>query len=293
MFDSQETKMNVLQGAGLGYKRSMAEDFRHRLPDIDGINFIEAAPENWLRMGGAARRDFDSVAERFPLACHGLSLSLGGRDPLRIDFLKQIKDFIRRYRIGFFSEHLSYCDHNGFVYDLLPLPFTWETVCHTAARIRTVQDVLEMRIAIENTSYYAHSPLAEMSEVEFLNAVAREADCDIHLDVNNIYVNAVNHGLLAPRDYIAQVDAGRVTYMHMAGHDREAADLLIDTHGQPVCDDVWDLFADVCRRLPRSVPTLLERDNNLPPFAELEAEVARIAAIQQQTERERREHQAA
>ena len=238
--------MNVLQGAGLGYKRSMAEDFRHRLPDIDGINFIEAAPENWLRMGGAARRDFDSVAERFPLACHGLSLSLGGRDPLRMDFLKRIKDFIRRYRIGFFSEHLSYCGHNGFVYDLLPLPFTWETVRHTAARIRTVQDVLEMRIAIENTSYYAHSPLAEMSEVEFLNAVAREA-----------------------------------------------ADLLIDTHGQPVCDDVWELFADVCRRLPRSVPTLLERDNNLPPFAELEAEVARIAAIQQQTERERREHQAA
>ena len=293
MFDCQETDMSILQGAGLGYKRSMAADFRHRLPDADGINFIEAAPENWLRMGGAARRDFDSVAERFPLACHGLSLSLGGRDPLRMDFLKQIKDFIRRYRIGFFSEHLSYCDHNGFVYDLLPLPFTWETVRHTAARIRTVQDVLEMRIAVENTSYYAHSPLAEMSEVEFLNAVAREADCDIHLDVNNIYVNAVNHGLLAPRDYIAQVDAGRVTYMHMAGHDREAADLLIDTHGQPVCDDVWDLFADVCRLLPRSVPTLLERDNNLPPFAELEAEVARIAAIQQQTERERREHQAA
>ena len=150
-----------------------------------------------------------------------------------------------------------------------------------------------MRIAVENTSYYAHSPLAEMSEVEFLNAVAREADCDIHLDVNNIYVNAFNHKLLAAHDFIDQVDAGRVTYMHMAGHDREGDDLLIDTHGQAVCGDVWELFAYTCRRLPHSVPTLLERDNNLPPFAELEAEVARIAAIQQQTERERREHQAA
>ena len=283
----------TLQGAGLGYKRAMAEDFLHPDPAGSPIRFIEVAPENWMRMGGAARRQFDQVAERFPVACHGLSLSLGGQDPLRVDFLKQIKDFIARYRIGFFSEHLSYCGDNGFVYDLLPLPFTWETVRHTAARIRRVQEILEMRIAVENTSYYAHSPLAEMSEVEFLNAVAREADCDIHLDVNNIYVNAFNHNLLAAHDFIDQVDAGRVTYMHMAGHDREGDDLLIDTHGQAVCGDVWELFAYTCRRLPHSVPTLLERDNNLPPFAELEAEVARIARIQQQTEQERHENHAA
>ena len=197
----------TLQGAGLGYKRAMAEDFLHLDPTGSPIRFIEVAPENWMRMGGAARRQFDQVAERFPVACHGLSLSLGGQDPLRVDFLKQIKDFIARYRIGFFSEHLSYCGDNGFVYDLLPLPFTWESVRHTAARIRRVQEILEMRIAVENTSYYAHSPLAEMSEVEFLNAVAREADCDIHLDVNNIYVNAFNHNLLAAHDFIDQVDA--------------------------------------------------------------------------------------
>ena len=283
----------TLQGAGLGYKRAMAEDFLHLDPAGSPIRFIEVAPENWMRMGGAARRQFDQVAERFPVACHGLSLSLGGQDPLRVDFLKQIKDFIARYRIGFFSEHLSYCGDNGFVYDLLPLPFTWETVRHTAARIRRVQEILEMRIAVENTSYYAHSPLAEMSEVEFLNAVAREADCDIHLDVNNIYVNAFNHNLLAAHDFIDQVDAGRVTYMHMAGHDREGDDLLIDTHGQAVCGDVWELFAYTCGRLPHSVPTLLERDNNLPPFAELEAEVARITRIQQQTEQERHENHAA
>ncbi|QNT60300.2 hypothetical protein H7A79_1375 [Neisseria musculi] len=277
--------MNILRGAGLGYKRSMAADFLRLDRQSSPIRFIEIAPENWLRMGGAARRQFDEVAERFPIACHGLSLSLGGQDPLQIDFLKQIKAFLRQYRIDFFSEHLSYCSHHGHIYDLLPLPFTWESVRHTAARIRAVQDVLEMRIAVENTSYYAHNPIAEMDEAEFLNAVVQEADCDIHLDINNIYVNAVNHGIVAPTDYINRTDLARVSYIHMAGHDEETAELLIDTHGQAVCDDVWDLFAYTCRSLPQNVPTLLERDSNLPPFAELEAEVARIAAIQQQAER--------
>ncbi|WP_373707035.1 DUF692 domain-containing protein [Neisseria dentiae] len=279
--------MNTLHGAGLGYKRSMAADFLQLDRNNSPIRFIEIAPENWLRMGGAARKQFDEVAERFPIACHGLSLSLGGQDPLQLDFLKQIKAFLRQYRIGFFSEHLSYCSHHGHIYDLLPLPFTEESVRHTAARIRAVQDILEMRIAVENTSYYAHNPIAEMDESEFLNAVVREADCNIHLDINNIYVNAVNHGIVAPRDYIDRTDLARVSYMHMAGHDEETENLLIDTHGQPVCDDVWDLFAYACRRLPHSVPTLLERDSNFPPFAELEAEVARIAAIQQQAEEER------
>lgn len=279
--------MNTLHGAGLGYKRNLAESFLQLDRNSSPIRFIEVAPENWLKMGGAARRQFDTVAERFPVACHGLSLSLGGQDPLQIDFLKQIKAFLRQYRISFFSEHLSYCSHNGHVYDLLPLPFTEEAVHHTAARIRTVQDILEQRIAVENTSYYAHNPIAEMDEVDFLNAVVHEADCDIHLDINNIYVNAVNHGIVAPRDYIDRVDLARVSYMHMAGHDEEAPGLLIDTHGQPVCADVWDLFAYACRRLPATVPTLLERDGNFPPFAELEAEVARIAAIQQQAEEER------
>ncbi|ASK27297.1 HvfB family MNIO-type RiPP peptide maturase [Neisseria chenwenguii] len=275
---------NHLCGAGLGYKRSLADGFLQCNPEVGPIRFIEIAPENWLRMGGAARKKFDEVAERFPVACHGLSLSLGGQDPLQTDFVRQIKEFMKQYNIGFFSEHLSYCSHHGHIYDLLPLPFTAESVRHTAARIRQVQDILEQRIALENTSYYAHSPLAEMTEVEFLNAVAREADCDIHLDVNNIYVNAVNHGILASRDYIDSVDIHRITYMHMAGHDQEHETLLIDTHGQPVCDDVWDLFAYTCSRLPHCVPTLLERDNNYPPFAELEAEVARIAQIQQQAE---------
>lgn len=276
--------MNTLYGAGLGYKRSLADGFLALDKAVSPIRFIEIAPENWLRMGGAARKKFDAVAERFPIACHGLSLSLGGQDALQEDFLHQIKQFMRQYGITFFSEHLSYCSHHGQVYDLLPLPFTEESVRHTAARIRRVQDILEMQIAVENTSYYAHNPIAEMDEVDFLNAVAREAGCGIHLDVNNVYVNAVNHGIVQPQDYIDRVDLPRVMYMHMAGHDEESADLLIDTHGQPVCSEVWDLFAYTCRRVPHSVPVLLERDSNFPPFAELEAEVAKIAAIMRQAE---------
>lgn len=275
--------MTILQGAGLGYKRTLADNFLQLNPETTSISFIEIAPENWIRMGGNARKKFDAVAERFPIACHGLSLSLGGQDPLQEDFLLQIKTFMQQYHINFFSEHLSYCSDNGHLYDLLPLPFTEESVQHTAKRIKRVQDVLEMQIAIENTSYYLHSPLAEMTEVQFLNAVAAEADCAIHLDVNNIYVNAVNHSIVQPQAYIDEVDRQRISYIHIAGHDQEEPNLLIDTHGQAVCTDVWSLLAYTYSKLPHNPPCLLERDNNFPEFSELEREVARIAEIQNTT----------
>ena len=151
---------------------------------------------------------------------------------------------------------------------------------HTARRIRQVQDFLGCRISVENTSYYLHSPLAEMNEAEFLNAVAQEADCGIHLDINNIYVNSVNHGLLAPHDFLNTVDMARVDYIHIAGHDDENPQILIDTHARRSKDNVWNLLAAAYRRMAHIPPTLLERDFNFPPFAELEAEVARIAGIQ-------------
>ena len=270
----------TLHGAGLGYRRDLAENFLD-LPATSPIDFIEAAPENWIRMGGAARKRFDAAAERLPLALHGLSLSLGGQAPLDMELLAGIKAMMRQYRCGFFSDHLSYCqDLGGHLYDLLPLPFTAESVRHTAERIRRVQDFLGCRISIENTSYYLHSPLAEMNEAEFLNAVAQEADCGIHLDINNIYVNSVNHGLLEPQRFLDTVEMARVNYIHIAGHDDENPQVLIDTHGAPVKDNVWDLLAAAYRRMAHIPPTLLERDFNFPPFAELEAEVARIAGIQ-------------
>ena len=294
----------MLQGAGLGYRRDLADDFLN-LSSNNAIQFMEVAPENWVKMGGAARYKFNQAAERYPLAVHGLSLSLGGQAPLDRELLKNTKALMTQYNSTFFSEHLSYCECEGHLYDLLPMPFTEEAVKHVAQRIRYVQDFLGLQISLENTSYYLHSPTSTMNEVEFLNAIAQEADCGIHLDVNNIYVNGVNHGLLDPYIFLDQVDVKRVNYIHIAGHDEEHSaaqvvedlegesfnkikgayrhlpELLIDTHGEAVKGTVWDLLEYAYQRLPVIPPTLLERDFNFPPFAELYAEVEHIAQLQQ------------
>ena len=294
----------MLQGAGLGYRRDLADDFLN-LSSNNAIQFMEVAPENWVKMGGAARYKFDQAAEKYPLAVHGLSLSLGGQAPLDRELLKNTKALMAQYNSTFFSEHLSYCECEGHLYDLLPMPFTEEAVKHVAQRIRYVQDFLGLQISLENTSYYLHSPTSTMNEVEFLNAIAQEADCGIHLDVNNIYVNGVNHGLLDPYVFLDQVDVKRVNYIHIAGHDEEHSaaqvvedlegesfnkikgayrhlpELLIDTHGEAVKGTVWDLLEYAYQRLPVIPPTLLERDFNFPPFAELYAEVEHIAQLQQ------------
>ena len=294
----------MLQGAGLGYRRDLADDFLN-LSSNNAIQFMEVAPENWVKMGGAARYKFDQAAERYPLAVHGLSLSLGGQAPLDRELLKNTKALMTQYNSTFFSEHLSYCECEGHLYDLLPMPFTEEAVKHVAQRIRYVQDFLGLQISLENTSYYLHSPTSTMNEVEFLNAIAQEADCGIHLDVNNIYVNGVNHGLLDPYVFLDQVDMKRVNYIHIAGHDEEHSaaqvvedlegesfnkikgayrhlpELLIDTHGEAVKGTVWDLLEYAYQRLPVIPPTLLERDFNFPPFAELYSEVEHIAQLQQ------------
>ena len=294
----------MLQGAGLGYRRDLADDFLN-LSSNNAIQFMEVAPENWVKMGGAARYKFDQAAERYPLAVHGLSLSLGGQAPLDRELLKNTKALMTQYNSTFFSEHLSYCECEGHLYDLLPMPFTEEAVKHVAQRVRYVQDFLGLQISLENTSYYLHSPTSTMNEVEFLNAIAQEADCGIHLDVNNIYVNGVNHGLLDPYVFLDQVDVKRVNYIHIAGHDEEHSaaqvvedlegesfnkikgayrhlpELLIDTHGEAVKGTVWDLLEYAYQRLPAIPPTLLERDFNFPPFVELYAEVEHIAQLQQ------------
>jgi hypothetical protein len=241
------------------------------------VQFLEVAPENWIRVGGRLGRQLAEYTERFPFVCHGLSLSLGSADPLDRDLLAGIKGFLQRHRVLCYSEHLSYCSDQGHLYDLLPMPFTAEAVRHVAARIRQVQDVLERRIAIENVSYYA-VPLADMSEIEFLNAVLTEADCDLLLDINNVYVNSVNHGYDAEA-FLARIPGARITYGHIAGHFVEAEDLLVDTHGADVIDPVWTLLQSAYRRFG-VFPTLLERDFNLPPVELLLAEVAKIGAIQ-------------
>lgn len=246
------------------------------------VDFLEVAPENWMGVGGRLGRAFGEFVERYPFVCHGLSLSIGGPAPLDETFLRRLRGFLDRHRVRCYSEHLSYCSDEGHLYDLMPIPFTEEAVQYVAARVRRVQDILERRIALENVSYYA-APGAQMDEIQFLNAVLEEADCDLLLDVNNIYVNAVNHGYDAA-EFLASLPAERVVYMHVAGHYVEAEDLRVDTHGAPVADPVWQLLDRAYARFG-PVPTLLERDFNIPPLAELRRELEIIRSLQRQHDR--------
>ncbi|MCL1633187.1 DUF692 domain-containing protein [Luteimonas sp. SX5] len=261
--------------AGLGLRRALMGALQSA--DDGAVDFLECAPENWIGVGGKLGESFARLASRHALTCHGLSLSLGGAEPLDDTLLQKLRRFLDRYRVGLYSEHLSYCADDGQLYDLLPIPFTDEAVAHVAARIRRVQEALGRRIAVENVSYYA-APYQAMAEADFVAAVLDEADCDLLLDVNNIYVNSINHGYDAAA-FLARMPSRRIASYHIAGHYDEAEDLKVDTHGADVKNDVWLLLAEAYR-LHGVRPTLLERDFNFPPLADLLAEVERIRALQ-------------
>lgn len=267
----------TLRGVGLGLRREIMADWIAR-PDAP-IDFIEIAPENWMNLGGRSAKVLQPFAERYPMVCHGLSLSLGGTTPLDFGFLKQLKSFFSQYKVALYTEHLSFCSDAAHAYDLLPVPFTDEMVHYIARRIRQVQDFLGRRIAIENTSYYLQSPLNQMDELTFVNAVLQEADCDLQLDVNNVFVNSVNHGFDAAA-YIHGLPQNSVVYMHIAGHYQMEKNLIIDTHGADVIEPVWALL-DLAYRRFGVQPTLLERDFNLPAFSTLLHEIEKIHTYQQ------------
>ena len=213
-----------IKGVGLGLKRELIPQIQCLFNDplISNINFVEIAPENWIGAGGKAQADLAWFVERYPIACHGLCLSLGGLDPLNTGFLRQVKSFLSANNIPLYTEHLSYCTDNyhgktGYLYDLLPIPFTEEAVKYVAARIRQTQDISGQKIAVENASFYAAAPISSMSEIDFLNAVLAEADCWLHLDINNIYVNSVNFGF-NPYEFLRQIPVERIAYSHVAGH---------------------------------------------------------------------------
>ena len=260
---------------GLGLRREMLNEFCLQVPDA--INFFEVAPENWMTLGGKFGRQFRELTEQHTFYCHGLSLSIGSPGPLDLAFVKNIKTFMDLHQIQVYSEHLSYCSGQGHLYDLMPIPFTDAAVKHVAARIKQVEDILERPLILENVSFYA-APGAQMSELEFVNAVLQEADCKLLLDVNNIYVNSVNHQYDA-EPFLKAMPTERIAYLHIAGHYKQAEDLLIDTHGAAINDPVWTLLQR-CYALHGVKPTLLERDFNLPTTAELMVEIEQIRAYQ-------------
>ncbi len=265
-----------VRGAGLGLRAGLLDT----LSDLGSgeVDFMEVAPENWMHTGGRLARKLRGFTERFPFVCHGLSLSVGSPAPLDLEFLRELKVFLDTHDIRCYTEHLSYCGDHGHLYDLMPIPFTEEAAVYVADRISQVQDVLGRRIGIENISYYA-APGQEIDELEFIRTVVERADCGLLLDVNNIYVNSINHGY-DPVAFLDGVPTERTMYVHIAGHSEEAEDLRIDTHGADVIDPVWDLL-DHAYATCGTLPTLLERDFNFPPREHLLGEVARIRRAQQ------------
>ncbi|NOT85084.1 MAG: DUF692 domain-containing protein [Methylococcaceae bacterium] len=282
-----DTTLNLINGAGLGLRRAFLSEALNT--PLKAVDFYEVAPENWMTIGGRFGKQFRAMTERHPFVCHGLSLSLGSTDPLDEAFILALKQFMATHHIKFYSEHLSYCSHQGHLYDLMPIPFTSEAIKHVAARIRRVQDLLGQRIAIENVSYYA-APGQEMTEIDFFNTVIREADCEVLLDINNIVVNSVNHGYDADA-FLRAMPAKRIAYAHVAGHYVEAEDFLVDTHGAAVIDSVWTLLAKAYG-LFGVFPTLLERDFNIPACHELLQEVGTIKSIQNAWQRQHEQQSA-
>ncbi|WP_066628023.1 HvfB family MNIO-type RiPP peptide maturase [Labilibacter marinus] len=260
---------------GLGFRRDIADEFLENesfTPD-----FIEFAPENWMGMGGYWKKVLDKAAERYPITCHGLSLSIGSPEALDYHFLKDLKQFLKEYQVSIYSEHLSYTkSKNAHLYDLLPVPFRDDAIKHIVSRIKEVQEILERKIAIENVSYYV-TPGAEMDEATFVKAIVEEADCELLLDVNNVYVNAFNHGYDAI-DFINKMPLDKVSYIHMAGHEKVSDDLIIDTHGQPIIDPVYELFDSTLRKM-NPVPVLLERDFNFENFDAIVEEFGQLKSI--------------
>jgi uncharacterized protein (UPF0276 family) len=253
------------------------EHFLEILDRRPPVDWFEALTENYLVPGGKPRHYLGQVRELYPLVLHGVSLNLGGSSPLDPAYLSQLKDLVRWIRPAWISDHLCWTGLDGFnTHDLLPLPYTEETVRHVATRVTQVQDLLGERILVENVSSYLTWRSSRLTEWEFVAAVAETADCLILLDLNNIQVNAVNHGF-DPLAYLDGIPMERVQQIHLAGH-RDYGDHLIDSHDTPVAAPVWELLAAALRRCG-PVATMIERDDHIPPLEELLLELDQARAI--------------
>lgn len=275
-------KSAQIDGAGLGLRRVFLREFAAQ--PARHTNFFEVAPENWIHVHGKLRDLLEQAAAQMPMVCHGLSLNLGGQAPLDLTLVGEIQQFLSRYNVVYYSEHLSYCGDEGHLYDLLPMPFTAQAIAHVSDRIKQVQDVLGQQMAVENVSYYC-APGQQMPELEFLLSVLDAADCLLLLDVNNVYVNSVNH-VYDPIEFLQQLPGERIAYGHIAGHYTEHETLLVDTHGSAVIDPVWQLLGSAYSA-HGVFPTLLERDFNIPSLADLEVELEQIVRIQQRAGHDR------
>ena len=263
-----------LHGFGVGLRRSFADAL---LETVRPPDFIELTPENWAFFGGRRRQMLEANAERFPSTSHSVSLSIGGLEPLDAPLIDSLAQLVRRHRMTFFSDHLCYSSVAGSpVHDLLPLPFTAEVVEHVARRVAEAQERVEAPLALENATFYSHMPGAQMDEATFLGAVLERSGCRLLLDVNNVYVNSLNHHF-EPRAFIDRMPLDRVVEIHVAGHTAMDG-VVIDTHIGPIIDPVWDLYRYTIARAGRPIPTLVEWDQEIPELDGVLDEVDRARA---------------
>lgn len=279
MTASSQTRPQL--GFGLGLRVDHYESILNSEPAVDWFEIIS---ENYLVPGGKPLHYLDRIRERYPLVMHGVSLSIGSTDPLNHDYLKQLKELAARVQPAWISDHLCWTGvHGRNMHDLLPLPYTEETIDHVAARIREVQDFLGRQILIENVSSYVGFAQSQLNEWDFLREISERADCLLLFDVNNVYVSSVNHGF-DPIDYLNGIPVTRVQQFHLAGHEDHGR-YIIDTHDHPISDPVWDLYAHALRRFG-PVSTMIERDDHIPPLAELVEELDHARRIATQVARE-------
>jgi uncharacterized protein (UPF0276 family) len=271
----------MIRGFGLGLRPEHYQEVLHGPQPVD---WLEILTENYLVPGGKPLYFLERIRELYPMVMHGVSLSIGSTAPLDFEYLAQVRALARRVRPGWISDHLCWTGVGATnLHDLMPLPYTCEALRHVAVRIGQVQDFLGQRIVIENVSSYVTYRSSEMTEWEFIAALVAEADCDLLLDVNNVYVSSVNHGFDA-RAFLEALPPSRVRQIHLAGHSRRG-DFLIDTHDTAVAQPVWDLYRHTAQRFGQ-VPTMIERDGDIPALADLLAELelarqhARLATVQ-------------
>ncbi|MBK9625856.1 MAG: DUF692 domain-containing protein [Rhodocyclaceae bacterium] len=272
---------NIISGYGLGLRTEHYADF---LADSERlrqrVDWLEVISENYMVPGGKPLYMLDQIRRDFPMVMHGVSLSIGGTAPIDVEYLRQLKVLIERIEPAWISDHLCWTGTDGLnLHDLLPMPYTERALRHLVERISQVQEFLGRKILLENVSSYVTYRADEMSEWEFIAALLQRSGCDLLLDVNNIYVSSVNHGF-NPQHFIDAIPATHVRQIHLAGHENHGS-YIIDTHDHPVCDAVWDLYAYTVRRLG-AVPTMIERDDNIPPLNELldELDTVRRTAMQ-------------
>jgi uncharacterized protein (UPF0276 family) len=272
-------------GIGLGLRQAIAEPLFELGDDaLPELRFVEIHPENYVRRGGRFARILARARERWPILTHGLTLGFGEVEPAEPGYVAQLKRFLAEIRAPWHSEHLCVSSADGvMLHDLLPLPFRADAVNTAVARIRELRDALQVPLAIENISYYAHPGHAELEEADFLLEVLGQADAKLLLDVNNVYVNSRNHRFDAAR-FLDRMPAERVVQIHVAGHSQREDGLIVDTHGAEVRDEVYALLEHALRRIG-PVPVLLERDQSFPPFHELIGEVKRLDEIYQRAVR--------